>query len=403
MRVLVFSQKLIFSGANIVAVDLATQIRDRGHEVLVYGPVGPMAEVLRDRNIPYHAMTSGQQLNARWPSPQASRELRRLVADQGMDLVHTYEWPACLEALLGPYRADGVPLVSSVMSMRVERFMPNTIPIVVGTRVLRDELSRSRFSHVTMIPPSVDTAHDDLTLDLGDFRAEAGIGSDTFLVAIVSRLSGMKIQSTLETIEAVENLSRAANITLVIAGGGSLEAEVVDRAKATNLAAGREVVVMTGTLSDPRSVYAAADAVVGMGSSAMRGLAFAKPLIVVGTNGYAELFTPETSGEFLVQGFWGYGFGDGVERISGHLSALLDDAETRRSLGEFGHRFVRQHFALSAQAEALEALYKDALGSPPTPSERRATVANVVSRLAAERSMSWVRRRGRRLPPKALR
>lgn len=403
MKILLFTQRLIYSGANIVAVDLATKIRDRGHEVIVYGPRGPLVEELVDRNLPYHPMASNQELNVRWPSWRVARELRRLVADEGVDLVHTYEWPACLEALLGPYRGDGIPLVASIMSMRVERFMPNTIPVIVGTRVLRDELSRSRYQWVTMIPPSVDTERDDPTLDHGDFRREVGIAPDAFVVAIVSRLSGMKIESTFQTMDAVANLAPSHDIRLVIVGGGTLEDEVGDRARAVNEAAGREVIVMTGSLGDPRPIYAGADVVVGMGSSAMRGLAFAKPVIVVGTNGYAEQFTPETSGEFLVQGFWGYGYGDGVERMTGQLQALMDSSALRESLGSFGHKFVGERFSLATQAETLEALYKEALDRPPTPEDRRSTVMGSLARLVADRGVGWVMRRGRRLPPTSRR
>lgn len=403
MKILLFSQKLIYSGANIVAVDLATKIRDCGHEVMVYGPPGPMVEVLANRNLPYHPMSFAQELNVRWPSPRVARELRRLVADEAVELVHTYEWPACLEALLGPFGRDGVPLVSSVMSMRVERFMPRTVPLVVGTRVLRDDLLRSRYRNVTLIPPSVDVDQDDPALDLDDFRGAFGIASDAFLVAMVSRLSSMKMESMLQAMGAVADLAVGNDIRLVIVGGGTLEQEVIDHAKTLNAAAGREVVTLTGALGDPRPVYAAADVVIGMGSSALRGLAFAKPVIVVGTNGYAELFTPETSGEFLVQGFWGYGDGDGMERLTTQLQGLLDDPVGREQIGLFGRSFACERFSLTRQAQALETVYKAALHSPPSAEARRSEMSGTVMRLIADRGIGFLRRRGRRLPPKARR
>ena len=46
--------------------------------------------------------------------------------------------------------------------------------------------------------------------------------------------------------------------------------------------AGRQVVLLTGEIADPRPAYAAADVVVGQGGSALRGMAFGKPLVVVG-------------------------------------------------------------------------------------------------------------------------
>ncbi|MGK2956949.1 MAG: glycosyltransferase family 4 protein [Acidimicrobiales bacterium] len=393
MKILLFSQKLIYSGANIVAVDLATKIRDQSHEVIVYGTRGPMEEALVERGIPYHPMSYDQQLNVRWPSLRVARELRKLVADEGVDLVHTYEWPACLEALLGPYRSDGVPLVASVMSMRIERFMPRSLPTIVGTRVLRDQLARSKFSSVTFIPPSVDVDHDSPEFDQGTFRKEAGIDEQTMLVAIVSRLSAMKMESMRQTMDAVADLSANNDIRLVIVGGGRLEEVIREKANGLNERMGREVISLTGSLGDPRPVYAAADVVVGMGSSALRGLAFAKPVIVVGDNGYVELFTPETSGEFLVQGFWGLGEGDGVERLTYQLQSLNDDAERREILGAFGRKFACDRFSLVKQADALAEVYKQALEKPPQPADRRSEVTRTVARLMADRGLGFVRRR----------
>ena len=68
--------------------------------------------------------------------------------------------------------------------------------------------------------------------------------------------------------------------------------------------------VLIGALRDPRPAYAASDIVLGMGGSALRGLSFAKPLVMIGERGFARLFTPETVPEFLQNGMFGIGQGD---------------------------------------------------------------------------------------------
>ena len=57
-------------------------------------------------------------------------------------------------------------------------------------------------------------------------------------------------------------------------------------------------------LLDPRPAYAAADIVIGMGSSASKGMAFGKPLVVQGEQGFWKLLEPATLPIFLAQGFW---------------------------------------------------------------------------------------------------
>ena len=84
-----------------------------------------------------------------------------------------------------------------------------------------------------------------------------------------------------------------------------------------------------------------------MGSSALRGLAFAKPVIVVGEKGFSEVFSPETADMFLYSGMYGLGCGaTGGERLAEQLLGLAKDCDRLAMLGPFGREFVERHFAL---------------------------------------------------------
>ena len=72
--------------------------------------------------------------------------------------------------------------------------------------------------------------------------------------------------------------------------------------------------MLIGAMVDPRPAYAAADVVVGMGGSALRGMAFAKPVIVVGEKNFAEVFDQDTAQGFYDRGI--YGLGDGSRATS---------------------------------------------------------------------------------------
>ena len=75
--------------------------------------------------------------------------------------------------------------------------------------------------------------------------------------------------------------------------------------KRANRGEDRRVVVLTGQLADPRPAYSAADVILGMGSSALRGMAFGKPLVVQGERGFWELLTPDSASVFLRDGWYG--------------------------------------------------------------------------------------------------
>lgn len=381
----------------VTALDLATQLQRDGHEVHIFAESGPLVAAVADRGLSYHEAPDTGTTKRQWPSPATSAALRRVCDDLQPDLVHSYEWPACLDALLGPYALDGVPLVASIMAMRVPRFMPRHVPLVVGTRVLHDELRRRGFAHVGLVEPPVDVHADHPDLP-SSFRQDHDIPQEAVLLAIVSRLDPLKAESAHVAIAAVEELSERSDVRLAIVGDGRSATGLADHAEEVNARLGRRAVVMTGLLTDPRSAYVAADVVLGMGGSALRGLAFGKALVVLGTEGYAELFTPETSGEFLVQGFWGLGDGDlRPERLTSVVREVVVDPELRCELGGFGRRWVTERFALEQAGARLEQVLTAAVDRPPTSARRRAEVAATMGRLSAVRAQDLARRTTRRL------
>ena len=133
-------------------------------------------------------------------------------------------------------------------------------------------------------------------------------------------------------------------------------------ARESNQRAGREAVIPTGAVKDPRDIYAAADVVLGMGGSALRGLAFGKPLVVQGEQGFWRALTPDTLEYFRWAGW--YGVGEGVNRGPGalrrELLPLIHDRAEREERGRFARRVCEEGYSLTRAAAELEALYHDA-------------------------------------------
>jgi L-malate glycosyltransferase len=146
---------------------------------------------------------------------------------------------------------------------------------------------------------------------------------------------------------------------LVIVGDGPARDEIERRASRGNAVAGRRAVSLTGFMDDPRPAYAAADVVLGMGGSALRDMAFGKPLIVQGELGFWKLCTPETVEEFLEAGWFGLGnlaiAGDetgiaaGAEQLRAELEPLINDQALRNDLGRFGRTLIEARFNLEGE------------------------------------------------------
>jgi len=180
----------------------------------------------------------------------------------------------------------------------------------------------------------------------------------------VSRLERqLKATAIGVTIDAMRELA-STGATLFIVGDGDAHAALRAEADAVNDDVGRSAVRMLGALSDPRPAYLAADIVVGMGGSAARALAFGKPLIVHGEQGWSRIFEPDTSRSLARSSFWSperpeHPVADFV-RIA---RPLIADEARRRELGAFGREFARERFGLDAMSDRLALFYADAIGA----------------------------------------
>ena len=370
MKVVVYPHRMEIGGSQLNAIELGAAVADLGHEVIVFGQPGGLVERVRELGLEFVPAPAPRGR----PAPKVMRALRRLARERGVDVVHGYEWTTALEAYWGPRMRDGVPAVATVMSTAVAPFLPLDMPLVVGTDQIADHERRQGRRTVAVIEPSVDVVQNAPGVgDVEAFRREHALDPDALTVVSVSRLAAeLKLEGLLAAIEVA---GRLPGVQLVITGDGPSRPEVEAAAGRANVATGRRAVVLTGELRDPRPAYAAADVALGMGSSALRAMAFAQPLVVQGEHGFWETLTPATADRFLWTGW--YGAGDGREhgpaRLEALLRGLLDDPGRRASLGAYARQLVEDRFSLPWAARRQVELYQRAAGA--VPAERRALLA----------------------------
>jgi glycosyltransferase involved in cell wall biosynthesis len=361
VRVLVYPHELSIGGSQLNAVELAAAVRDLGHEVAIFGVPGPLAGHIGDLGLDLiPAPESGRR-----PSPAIARRLAQVVRADGIDLVHGYEWPPALEAWYGPGLLRGTAAVGTVLSMGVAGFLPRSLPLIVGTEQLRTTAAR-RWRSVHLIEPPVDTAANHPGIPTGELRERFGLDDRRLTIVAVSRLAvDLKLEGLERAVAAVGELAADFPVRLVIAGDGPARDRLGAAADLVNQARGEGTVVLTGELLDPRPAYALADVVLGMGGSILRAMAYAKPAVVLGEDGFSELLTPETSRRFLWHGFYGLGDGElGPARLAGQLRRLLADEGLRARLGAFSARLVAERFSLTGAGRSLEGIYRSVLAGP---------------------------------------
>ena len=348
MKILVFSHQLQFGGGLVNAIELTAALRDiHGHEVVLFATPGPMGKLVEEKGLRFLPAPA-----ARFhPSLARMRALRDVVRRERPDILHVWEYYQCLEAYYVEHLLMTVPMVVTGMMMSVNRILPKSLPTTFGTPELVDRAIAAGRRHVRLLLPPVDVnLNAPGVVDPRPFREQHGIEHGDMLLVTVSRFStttDIKAESLYRTVDAVGKLGRELPLRFVIVGDGPLRTELERMAKETNAKLGRTAVVLAGALVDPRPAYAAADIVVGMGGSALRGMAFGKPVVVVGAKGFSAPFTPETAESFYYKGM--YGIGDGSSdnaRLVRDIRGLAEYPDQLSALGEFSRQFVLKHFAL---------------------------------------------------------
>jgi len=351
MKLLVYPHQLVIGGSQINAIELAATVRDRGHEVTIVAPRGvlvPMIEDLGLRYIPTWA-------TGRYASPRTALQLIDIVRRFDIDLVHGYEWRPAVEAAFGPHLVSRTPLLITVLSMSVPSFLPSHVPMVVGTRELMADAGAHQ---VHLMEPPIDTKAN-RSADPAGARAKWGFRPEETVISVVCRMTTEleKLQGVLAAADVMERLAQRWPVRLLAVGGGEGLEELKQRAGAINSRLGHDAIVVAGQVLDPREAYDAADIVLGMGSSVLRGMSFAKPVVVQGTTGFWRLLDEASLDTFLDQGWFGHGGGGGVE-LERILDNLIPDPVRRAELGAFGRQVVVDRFSLDTAADRLIELYE---------------------------------------------
>jgi glycosyltransferase involved in cell wall biosynthesis len=359
MKVVVYPHQLIIGGSPINAIDLAAAIGELGHEVIVYALPGPLEDYIAAKGLRY---VPAHRFCYRFGLSHIV-QLAALVRKEKIDLVHAYEWPPCLDAFFGPGLLFEVPIVCTVLSMSVMPIVPRVLPLIMGTEELAEAARATQEGNVHVLEPPIDTVGDSPANEGSGFRAIYGMARDEFLIVTVSRLAkDLKLDALNDAIDAIDHLAFSWRVRLIIVGDGQAAPELRARGAAVNQRHNREVVTLTGAALDPRPAYAAADIVVGMGSSALRALAHGKPLVVQGERGFNAPFDADHESLFFRQGFYGMGDGTpGGPRLAEHLAVLLADPGRRAALGARGREVVVSRYSLRAAAAQLVCIYRDAI------------------------------------------
>ena len=353
-----------WTGSADPTLQLVVGLRARGHRVLLGIPPGDRFEAkAREAGID---IVPGLTLSTR-PTPAVVRDvvrLRRLVARQGIDIVHAHHshdhW---LAWTLAGRRGDGKALavVRTFHNARAVSRGRAAAALYRRTRlafaVSREIETRCRAagfaaSRVVWTPGMADLARFDGRASGTAVREELKLG-DAPVVACVARLAPRRGHDRL--IAGFERvLDTLPSARLVLVGKGehrsALEGTVAERGL------GERVIFAGYRDRDLPDVLAAADAVVLMAAGSddscravLEAMAAGRPVVAPGVGAMAETIVDGDTGVLLGD--------DTPAAVAAALGRLLGDRGHARAMGAAGRRRAEALFAPERQVDVVERAY----------------------------------------------
>lgn len=353
MKIFMATMGLGIGGAETHIVELAKELKARGHEVVIASNGGVyVAEVeeagIRHYAVPMHRRSVGDMLRSR-------TLLRRILREERPDIVHAHaRIPAFLCGTL--QRELGFPFVTSChgvfqvsgMLKLLSNWGQRTLAV---SEDIRDYLIQEYgvpAGHITLTINGIDTEKFSPEVSGAAVREEFCLGDDP-VIGHVSRLDQASSLAARQLIELAPRLDRAApGVRILITGGGDVFEELDRQAQEVNLKLGRPCVVLTGPRTDINAIAAACDLFVGVSRSALEAMAAEKPVVLSGAQGHTGLFRPELLEKAIDTNFCCRTDPVATEAVllEAVTSALALPEEEKRELGRYGRQMVQERYSV---------------------------------------------------------
>ena len=300
-----------------------------------------------------------------WP------QLRRVVDERGIDIVHAHDYKTNVLALLLGRATRAIPLSTvhgwtghSVRERwcyypadkRVLARFPRVI--AVSSDIARELIEHgAKPARVSTILNAID--HRQFRRDpsrVADARAAIGARPDDIVIGAVGRLEPQKRFDLLLSAFSVLR-ARNPNLLLVIAGDGSLRQALDTQRQALGLG---NSCILTGHVADVIPIHHALDLFVqssdyeGTPNAVLEAMAMETPLIATEAGGTAELVHNDEHGRIVPVGK--------IDRLIWATQAALDDPIGSRQMAERARRRVEDELSFESRVRRVERVYEEVMG-----------------------------------------
>ncbi len=344
--------------------------RSRFEPVVLSFTEGPMVERLRAMGVRTHVLYTERPFDVtKW------RKVKRLMAAEGVDLVHAHGTRASSNTLWAARRLR-IPLVYTVHGwsfhddqpfwvrrLRIwgERWITarSALNIAVSASSRQTGIEKIAGFQAVVVNNGIDQRKFSPSRKLADIRGELNIPRDAVLLLFLARFTGHKQPLTLirafhEAVGKLAEVGKAAGLHLLMVGEGDEKEEGMRLAAELGLAG---KVHFSPFRQDVPDVLAACDIYVlpslweGLPIGLLEAMAMRKAVIGTNVDGTREVLCDGENGLVVEPG--------DVSALAAAILRLAGDGELRESMGARAEETVRERFNATVMTKEIENIYTE--------------------------------------------
>ena len=370
LNILLATMQLDIGGAETHIVELAKELKRRGHNVIVASNGGAYVKELEADNIHHYKvpLQNKNPINV----IKGVMELKRIIKDENIDIVHSHaRIPSFILGKL--HKIMGFPFVTTahwVFTTKyglkyITNWGEKTVAVSEDIKQYLMDNYKVPESNIRVTINGIDTDKFSADTECEDIKAELGIKDTDTVITYISRMDESRSLAAKQLIEGVEELSsKIENLKVIIVGGGDDFENVKAMTDRVNTRLKREVIVLTGARTDINKLIAPCKLFIGVSRSALEAMAAKKPVIIAGNEGYIGLFDEDKLQVGIDTNFCCRGC-----RMSSR-NLIVDDVlkffnmtpDEKKRLGVYGRELIKREYSVKRMADDTLTVYDWALG-----------------------------------------
>lgn len=376
MKILMVTMSMNIGGAETHIFELSRELALRGHSVTLVSNGGVYADMLDECGVRCVTLP----LHKKDPSSvvKAYMGLKKLILSEDFDVVHAHaRIPGFIIGLLNDTVTKNGRKFRFVTTAHLN-FSVNPLLRRIsrwGERVMAvsDDIAdylMTEYSYpgerIYKTINGIDTDKFSPDTDFTPVLDKYSLDKSHKRVVYVSRLDPDRSEPAYRLLDIAQQLNDFDSSTdIIIVGGGQNYDELKDRADNINKKLGRNMVTMTGAVSNVELYCAAADVFIGVSRAALEAMSASRPVIVAGGQGAIGIFDSSKEEIAVETNFCCRGCEpESAEKLLEDIKTLLENEKLRKSQGDYNRSFIKKHYTASRMADDYLEMYNDTVSSP---------------------------------------